>query len=166
MEATGRTGRYARLLIGWVVASLLGCSEDFVVARLAVDLAEPPVARRAPTPGQPQLVLWNVEFALAFQERECVGVTLTFVQVEVYEEGLGVSFGGPNTYDAAALRERGADRAPGCGSPVVLRGVMGRIGGARPIGPVKVLVRAVGLDERGNGVGVESALWSPLTVAP
>jgi len=117
-------------------------------------------------PGQPTIVLWNVDYALHLRERECVDVTLTFVEVEAYEENFAVAFGGPDTFDAAALRERGADRVTGCGAPVVLRSTMCSIGVPRPVGPVRIVARAVGLDEHGNGVGVESTLTSVLTVAP
>ena len=167
MESRLRAGRRAGRLAaaGTAMAVLAGCS-DTGVGQLSVELAATPVARRVAVPGLPDAVLWNVEYALEIGETECVDVTLTFVQVDIYEEGLQVQFGGPDHYDADALRAEDADRLAGCGTPVVVRGFMGSIGAPRPIGPVRVQVRAVGVDENGHGVGAEEVLRSALTVAP
>jgi hypothetical protein len=148
------------------IAALIAGCDDTGISQLSVELAATPVARRVTVPGVPDAVLWNVEYAIEIAETECVDVTLSFVHVDIFEEGLQVQFGGPDEYGTDALRAQEADQLVGCGEPVVVRGFMGSIGAPRPIGPVRVRVRAVGVDENGHGVGAEEVLRSDLTVAP
>jgi hypothetical protein len=107
--------------------------------------------------------LWGAEYEVEIREIACVRVTLSFVQIEVFDEGFGLPYGSPDPYDRARLQGEGRSQVPPCGAGLVFSGFMGSIGGAEPTGPARVIVRAIGVDEHGNNVGLDMSFSSPVT---
>lgn len=160
--ASAATRAFASVLL----LAATGCSQDTETAALAARLASAPLVRRVVIPGSPNADVWGVEYEVELRETACVAVTLSYVQVDVLDEGFGLPFGSGEAFDPDRLRERSLERIPACGTPVVVRGFLGSIGGARPAGPARVLVRAIGADAEGHGVGLDTSLSSSVRSAP
>jgi hypothetical protein len=154
-----------RLFASALLLAASGCATGDDPAFLEARLLGPPLARQVVVPGlTPPPQLWGAQYELEIQETKCVDVTLTFVQVQVFEEGFQLFFGAePDSYDPARLAELGLSRLAAC-EALVLRGFVGSIGAPQPRGPVRVLLRVIGTDARGHGVGLDVALPSPLQV--
>jgi hypothetical protein len=157
--------RPGRTLATLALLAAGGCASGDPAA-LEARLLGAPVARRVVVPRlTPPPELWGVQYDLEIHETKCLAVTLTFVQVQVYEDGFQLFFGAePDSFDQARLQELGLRELPACGA-LAFSGFLGSIGAPQPRGPVRVLVRAIGTDERGHGVGLDVELPSPLEVA-
>lgn len=159
-------------LTGLLLATA-GCNNDMLIedtAALAIRVVSPPVAHRFffPTPPSGGQELWNVTYEVEIRETSCVAANLTFVEIQIFDESLRMNFGGlPRNYDQGELVREGLSQLPACRPGAVLRGTLGNIGGLgdnEPKGPVKVIVRAIGADEHGHGIGIDTSVESPLQV--
>ena len=109
-----------------------------------------------------------MDVEVEIKETQCVAANLTFVEVQVFEESFQINFGSfPHRWDQGELVRQGLNPLAACGAGVVFRGTLGNIGGlgeTGPKGPVRVMVRAIGVDEHGHGIGIDTNVESPLQV--
>jgi hypothetical protein len=165
--------RLAGLSTVGLLSASLGCHSPAETsaketASLAVRLISPPVAQSFLFPPSAPQELWTVAFEVEVKETKCVAASLTFVEVQVFDESVQMNFGAfPHRWDQGDLVRQGLGQLAACGAGVVFRGTIGNIAGlgdSLPKGPVRVMVRAIGVDEHGHGIGIDTNVESPLVV--
>ena len=167
--------RSSILTIPTLLLACVGCGNQpvapSVAAALAVRVVSPPALRNQvvflPNISAPQS-LWFVDYEIEIRETQCVAVNLTFAQIQILVEDFGVSVPAiPFVYDQAALVRQGLSQLAPCQAGHIFSGSFGSINSATgPKGPVRVMVRAIGADEHGHGIGIDTGVESPLQVTP
>ena len=114
--------------------------------------------------------IWRMDYAVEIRETQCVAVNLTFVEIKMevhaFAEAPPFNFVlPPGSYDQPALLVQGLSHLAPCQPGSVVRGNLASISGlgdAGPAGPARVTVRAIGVDEHGHGVGIDTSVESAL----